>query len=152
MVSKYDVHTVIIDLDTCEIWDDTCAFINSIRVDEPIARTIALLNKKGYITTYCCSGHIYPALSYDSVTGKKEICDSGFHCHIWFAKEYSFEFLPSCFQLQPPEPPSRKNREPFYGGVTRILKSKVGTVRREKEVAAAMKALYRWAEALPVNK
>lgn len=40
-----------IDVNTFEIVD------NVFEVDDDIAETISILNKKGYRTTYCCSGH-----------------------------------------------------------------------------------------------
>ena len=47
----------IINLETYEIIDDNSKFII---VDSLIADTIVLLNKLGYKTTYCCSGHSFP--------------------------------------------------------------------------------------------
>ncbi len=49
-----------IDTRTWEIWNDNCEEgfeENSFEVDEVIAPLIQLLNKKGYVTRFCCSGH-----------------------------------------------------------------------------------------------
>lgn len=36
---------------------------NAIEIDEHLLPVIALLNDKGYKTTFCCSGHVYPSLN-----------------------------------------------------------------------------------------
>ena len=38
---------------------------NIIEVDEAIAETISILNKKGYYTKYCCSGHVKDPRLYE---------------------------------------------------------------------------------------
>ena len=45
-----------IRIDTYEITDTVTE--NSFEVDALIAPAITLLNKKGYITAFCCSGHV----------------------------------------------------------------------------------------------
>lgn len=46
-----------IDMNTFDVVD------NVFEVDDDIAETISILNKKGYRTTYCCSGHVDPEIS-----------------------------------------------------------------------------------------
>jgi len=48
-----------IDKETFEIVD------NVFEVDEDIAETISILNKKGYYTKYCCSGHVKDPRLYE---------------------------------------------------------------------------------------
>lgn len=48
-----------IDKNTFEIVD------NVFEVDEEIAETISILNKKGYYTEYCCGGHIKDPRVYE---------------------------------------------------------------------------------------
>ena len=45
---------------TFEIIDDV------FEVDEDIAEAISILNKKGYYTKYCCSGHVKDPRLYES--------------------------------------------------------------------------------------
>lgn len=55
-----------IDKDTFEIVD------NVFEVDEEIADIISMLNKKGYYTEYCCSGHIKDPRLYEMYTLDKD--------------------------------------------------------------------------------
>ena len=48
-----------INKETFEIVD------NIFEVDEDIAETISILNKKGYYTKYCCSGHVKDPRLYE---------------------------------------------------------------------------------------
>jgi hypothetical protein len=44
-----------------------------LEIDELIAPTIILLNKKGFITKYCCSGHWYEDLLQIYISFDKDI-------------------------------------------------------------------------------
>ena len=55
-----------IDKETFEIVD------NIFEVDEDIAETISVLNKKGYYTKYCCSGHVTDPRLYELYNVKND--------------------------------------------------------------------------------
>ena len=57
---KANNHTFI-DSKTYEIIKDE----QVIEVDDAIAETISVLNKKGYKTKYCCSGHVKDIFRYE---------------------------------------------------------------------------------------
>lgn len=108
-----------IDVNTFEIVDDV------FEVDDDIAETISILNKKGYRTTYCCSGHVDPEINsfiyipkehYEKIKDMINGCVifgeqvrngrecyvafSGFdfpELYISFAQEYDFPSIPEGF-------------------------------------------------------
>lgn len=45
---------------------------NVFEVDEDIAQTISILNKKGYYTKYCCSGHAKDSRLYELYNVKND--------------------------------------------------------------------------------
>ena len=55
-----------------------------IEIDDDIVEIIKILNEKGYITQYCCAGHV-----------EREI----FQCYIKFANKYNFKTRPKGFKL-----------------------------------------------------
>lgn len=55
-----------INKETFEIVD------NVFEVDEDIAQTISILNKKGYYTKYCCSGHVKDPRLYELYNVKND--------------------------------------------------------------------------------
>lgn len=55
-----------IDKETFEIVD------NIFEIDEDIAETISVLNKKGYYTKYCCSGHVTNPRLYELYNVKND--------------------------------------------------------------------------------
>lgn len=58
-------------------------------VDEFIAPIIQILNRKGFRTKYCCSGHAVNTL-YKTREGKEE---TGFKCYIYFEDAAYIPFL-----------------------------------------------------------
>lgn len=47
---------------------NTFEIVNDIfEVDDLIAETISILNKKGYHTLYCCSGHVKDPRLYENI-------------------------------------------------------------------------------------
>lgn len=98
-----------IDKNTFEIVD------NVFEVDEQIADTISILNKKGYLTLYSCSGHVKDPRLYEKYPIEKadDCCDSfiiddksilipylSTRIYILFDKEYSFKTLPKNFIIE----------------------------------------------------
>ena len=109
-----------IDINTFDVVD------NVFEVDDDIAETIAILNKKGYRTTYCCSGHNDPEIGFFVYIPKEyyepmkdmvknliifgEQLRDGRECYVAFsglyfpelyvsfAEEYEFPTLPEGFE------------------------------------------------------
>lgn len=102
-------------LDNCEQGKENEYF----EVDENIALIISMLNKKGYKTTYCCSGHAFDGITelyaedkstFDCLifsnlqdiryeNGRYKAVDRGNtkSCYIIFEKDYAFLELPEGF-------------------------------------------------------
>ena len=102
-----------INKETFEIVD------NVFEVDEDIAQTISILNKKGYYTKYCCSGHAKDPRLYELYNVKNnddfEFKDLGYivnqeksnydiimpsiytSIYIMFESNYAFDNLPEGF-------------------------------------------------------
>ncbi len=62
--------------------DKTCTKIikqteDSVEIDRPIALLIALLNRKGYKTLFCCSGHdnSNPYITFEYSEKTRELCN-----------------------------------------------------------------------------
>ena len=98
-----------------------------IKIDENIAETIVILNKKGYITIGSCSGHL------------------GFlnEAYIQFKDNYNFETLPKGFIV----------RGYMNSIVCKEFELKdFGTMKRQADIWETAKDLLEWAESLPDNK
>ena len=146
-----------IDKKTFEIID------NVFEVDEDIADTISILNKKGYYTKYCCSGHVKdPNIYYMykeesilenkdnevdyTVNIKEDTCDilkpyTKTLIYILFDKEYNFKTLPNGFKKD-------KNTIEMFINYYDMDKRK-NSNDIDKEIKKANKVLYEWACDLP---
>ena len=104
-----------IDSNTFEIVD------NVFEVDEDIAEVISVLNKKGYHTKYCCSGHIKDSRLYEMYEKRKISDFEDIHLgyiinknkeevdvlmpytftavYVMFDKNYNFAYLPKDFYI-----------------------------------------------------
>lgn len=132
-------------------------------VDENIALIISLLNKKGYRTTFCCSGHAFANINEFRADNKEDFdCiiffdlqdiryengrfkafdkDNAKYCYIMFAEDYSFSMLPEGFTYDK----DNKCIEKEYA-------SESDTYDLIQEIVDSMKALYEWAkELVPLN-
>lgn len=101
---------------TFEIMDDY------FEVDDDIANSISLLNKKGYHTLFCCSGHLKDPRLYEKYHVEKKDFDGDIlndsyvvyeddkyidilepytftSCYVMFDKDYHFFGLPDGFKL-----------------------------------------------------
>ena len=93
-----------------------------IKIDENIAKTIVILNSKGYITTESCSGHFGFSDTY-----------------ILFKNIYEFETLPNGFSR------CSYNYNLIEKYYNEIIKS-------QAQIWETAKDLVEWAESLPDNK
>lgn len=131
-------------------------------VDELIALPISLLNKKGYLTKFCCSGHAFldrveimssePIEDFTSVfgidtarltdTSYLQICDSSSECYIIFSHMYILPELPDRFYFDECD--------------TTCIRCDYATqpesFERMKEVLSSMELLYEWVQSLPTVK
>ena len=99
-------------------------------VDELIAPIISTLNKKGYKTSFCCSGHL---TSVKEKHGSEIPNDS---CYIMFEKRYSIlNELPKKFKLDCNEITEDKRI---------IIRKYYNECNRFYEIMNTMKELYEW--------
>ena len=155
----------IINLETYEIIDDNSKFII---VDSLIADTIVLLNKLGYKTTYCCSGHSFPQKKelfikrdlclledvkkeniYDIVEIRKDSFD---YWHEWkftdiyisFDKKYDFVNMPEGFVIDDDNNCCMRCTVEFYKDGKRKNINDI-----QEEIEKYNNILYDWAKKLP---
>lgn len=129
-----------------EVYDDE--FINSNRnicpkrrcsgkirqIDELMIPTIIELNKKGYVTEFCCSGHLYTR-TVDP--------------YISFAREYLFSSLPEhWYQNRIPLDPKFKKFKVRLGGKI-INKNTMNNFELYNLILEVNKSIYKWALDLP---
>lgn len=150
-----------INKNTFEITDDV------FEVDEGIAETISILNKKGYYTLFSCSGHIKDPRLYEKYHISKnndwgnnmpdsyvvdETSDSYnllkpytfTTIYIKFSKNYNFNDLPIGFILH--EDCIEKRIEYYTGTV----KKKLDDI--DKEIKEENNLLLKWVKELPYEK
>ena len=156
-----------IDTNTFEIVD------NIIEVDEDIAETISILNKKGYYTNFCCSGHIKDPRLYEMYHRKNEIeyddIDLGYivnkdedsfdilmpytftSTYVMFKENYYFNKLPAYFYVVNESKVNNYTIEKiieYYDGGIRKSLSEI-----DKEIKDTNNVLLEWAKELPnLNK
>lgn len=97
-----------------------------IELDELIAPTILLLNQKGYMTKYCCSGHWY---------------DYILSPYIFFYDDYIPDTIPTSFKW-----------DDHKEGVKHTIRARYdedGSESRYDFVIRVNRELYEWAEGLP---
>ncbi len=134
-----------------------------IKIEELIALTISLLNKKGYYTKYCCSGHYDKEIDEYGVEGEdiediseNELCqvlpyDCGSYkiswlssvesCHIRFNEDVILPNIPDEFQSSGHDV---YHMIIFYNGLIRRSDDDI-----KNEVIRVNKKLYEWAKLLP---
>lgn len=124
-------------------------------VDENIALVISMLNKKGYETTFCCSGHAFANINefradnrddldcliffdlqdirYEDGRYKAFDKDNAKYCYIAFKEEYFFPQIPEGFTYNE----NHKRIEKEYI-------SESDTYDLIQEIVDSMKILYEW--------
>lgn len=166
-----------VDLETFEVSNEPTGFIEC---DYEIAKTIALLNKKGYKTRYSCAGHNKNGFLQRTVKEPIEIYDEwlkkygedktvhviGFdekyfyhkddetetYTYILFEEDYNFHDIPEVFE-----------KVPFESGIMigkfcKFFIDEKNGIRRndfdiEKEIDENQNKLYEWALSLEyINK
>lgn len=152
-----------IDINTFEIVD------NIIEVDEDIAETISILNKKGYYTKFCCSGHVKDSRLYEMYHRNNDIeyddtnlgymvnkDEDGFDIlmpytftsvYVMFKENYNFNNLPSCFYVVDEKVVNDYTIEKiieYYNAGIRKSMSEV-----YKEIKDTNNILLEWAKKLP---
>lgn len=123
-------------------------------VDEFIAPIISLLNKKGYVTKYCCSGHMVKVCHGDSTTikilndnYKVSFSEPNNSCYITFGDRNQFKDVK--------EFPNKSEIEySDYNEEQRLIlsikyKETDSIKERFTEIFSTMLELYEWAESLP---
>ena len=169
---KHNNHTFI-DSESFELIPDS----KIIEVDDDIAEAISILNKKGYKTEYCCSGHISSNEYYSMICDKcflneeklKEdyieyyICDvtdkrfkiiyprTVTSIYIKFAEDYKFKNLPPGFEK------IKTFDEENFDTIEHIIDYyRDNKVRDNKDVYNEIKEynklLLDWVKKLPLNK
>ena len=155
----------IINLETYEVIDDNSKFII---VDSLIADTIAILNKLGYKTKACCSGHSFPQnkelfinqdLNFLEKVKKKneqdivEIREESFdYWHEWtftdiyilFDKKYDFINIPEGFEIDADNICCIRCKIDFYKDEKR---KRINNIH--EEIEKNNNILYEWAKKLP---
>jgi len=101
-----------------------------VQIDELLIPTIILLNKKGYRTSYCCSGHFTTSMYENAYIMFKHNC-------------------------QPPTIPKGFNGEYNFASQAYVIrkwfKEDVEKERVENTLTTALE-LYKWADSLPENE
>ena len=144
------MHNKYINKHTYEIVDDV------FEVDEDIAKTISVLNKKGYHTLYSCSGHVkdsrlyekYPNSNSYSIYDSYNIDDyvlipyQHTEIYIMFEEAYNFNYLPDDFILE--------NGNIIYKDISYYNNGKkLNANIIQKEINISNEKLYEWASGLP---
>lgn len=129
-------------------------------VDDDISNSISLLNKKGYHTLFCCSGHLKDPRLYEKYRIEKESFDGEIlndayvvyeddkyidilepytftSCYVMFDKDYHFPDLPQGFKILDNNVIDRVI--PFYeNGIKRSYED------ISKEIKEVNDILYNW--------
>jgi hypothetical protein len=115
-----------------------------VEIDELMAPIIQILNRKGYITRFCCSGH--PLDDWLMVeNGELRETMNLPRCYIAFAKDIILPVLPSDFVLNTNNPTLAAIEKVYY--IDNAFDNQF--YERVRSILETMKQLYEWALDLP---
>lgn len=142
---------------------------NVFEIDEDIAESISLLNKKGYYTRYSCSGHVKDSRMYEMYRVKKseklDDKDLGFivkynkddyeilmpnrytSIYVMFDKKYEFDNLPDGFYILDDEVTTIYKDIMYYEN---NIKKKSNDI--QSEIDKSNYELLEWVKTLPMIK
>jgi len=119
-----------------------------VEIDELIAPTIQVLNRKGYITRYCCSGHSFEdCLELIKTENGSEYQESTIPLtsYIIFEEGITLPVLPCCFVIDPDNPMLEIRKWHYIDNAYDLSQF----YERTRSVLETMKQLYQWALDLP---
>ncbi len=142
---------------------------NVFEVDEDIAESISLLNKKGYYTRYSCSGHVKDPRMYEmykvNKSGEFDDKDLGFivednkdyyqilmpnrytSIYVMFDKKYKFDNLPDVFNTLDEEVTTIYKDIMYYENNIKKNSNDI-----ESEIKKFNIKLLEWVKSLPIIK
>lgn len=128
--------------------DDQFNAENCFEVDEVIALSVCELNKKGYATKFCCSGHIFSdATPWHNESGEiiGKMTMSNASGYISFKEKISLNTVPPGAVLEDLSKDDVTNLYFMYD-------SKDGTPELQSEITKMMVNLYEWTKSLDYMK
>ena len=136
-----------------------------VEIDELIAPTIQMLNRKGYITGGCCSGHSLKN-TLSPINGKFELINGRvYNTHIVFKEGVSLPILPPGFvaERKPIFPPEFLPDDNYTYTLESLMELAIGSVlvirksvfdgvdffETSRNILETNEQLYKWASYLP---
>ena len=122
-----NIDKLVIIMAVCPECDTVLKVLSYDAIDAGIAKTIALLNKKGYPTKFCCEGH------------DGNLADKG--AYIYFKRLKDEKVL----RTNPLPDSWTKDR----GRKRKIFGHRKFIIRSDYDIESRLEDIYKWAESLP---
>ena len=100
--------------------------INLVEIDENMIYPIKILNEKGWITRFCCAGHLYESCISAYISFKEEFCPKVEPPKYWYWDDSTLR-------------------------TTDVIKSYFNLVDKQKYLFKFIQSLLKWCEELPYN-